>query len=87
MTEKPIEVTLEKIDRLIDTCRKAKVKLGVIFQRRTMPESIKLKQTIESGKLGKLCFGSAYLKYYRSNDYYKSAGWRATMELDGGGRS
>jgi predicted dehydrogenase len=32
-----------------------------------------------------MVLGDAYLKYYRSPAYYKSADWRATWELDGGG--
>ena len=40
---------------------------------------------IQDGKFGKMVLGDAYLKYYRSPEYYKSAGWRGTWELDGGG--
>lgn len=35
--------------------------------------------------MGKLVLGDAYLKYFRSREYYKSAGWRGTWALDGGG--
>lgn len=85
LIEKPLEVTLEKCDRVIETCKKNKVKLGVIFQRRTYDSSKKVKELIDSGRLGKLVLGDSYQKYYRSAEYYKSAGWRATWELDGGG--
>jgi predicted dehydrogenase len=37
------------------------------------------------GKLGKLVLADCYQKFYRSPAYYKSAGWRGTWELDGGG--
>jgi len=43
------------------------------------------RKAIQEGKLGKLVLGDAYLKYYRSPEYYASAGWRGTWELDGGG--
>ncbi|MFH1074404.1 MAG: Gfo/Idh/MocA family oxidoreductase [Candidatus Firestonebacteria bacterium] len=85
IVEKPLEVTEKKCDDAIKVCRGNKVKLGVIFQRRTFPTSKFLKKTIEEGKFGKLVLGDAYLKYSRSAEYYKSAGWRATMEFDGGG--
>ena len=37
MCEKPIEITLPKIDEMVRVCSDAGVKLGVIFQRRTSP--------------------------------------------------
>jgi len=83
--EKPIEITLPKIDDMVSACAKAKVKLACIFQRRMAPFSIELKKKIDSGSFGTLVSGSAYLKYFRSHEYYGSAGWRATWELDGGG--
>ena len=56
-----------------------------IFQRRTMPVAIAVKKAIEEGKFGKIVLADAYLKYYRDQAYYNSAGWRGTWELDGGG--
>ncbi|OGF44615.1 MAG: oxidoreductase [Candidatus Firestonebacteria bacterium RIFOXYC2_FULL_39_67] len=85
LCEKPLDVTLDKIDRMIEAARKADVRFGGVFQRRTFPESKLLKKAVEDGTLGKMILGDAYLKYTRSDAYYKSAGWRATWELDGGG--
>jgi len=85
IVEKPLEVTLKKCDAAINACRKNNVKMAVIFQRRTFESSKILKKAIEDKRLGKMILGDAYLKYYRSPEYYKSAGWRATWELDGGG--
>ena len=85
MCEKPVEITLAKIDAMVTACRDAGVKLGVIFQRRTLPTCRRIKQAIESGKLGKMVLGDAYLKYFRSQEYYDSGDWRGTWELDGGG--
>ncbi|HOP54671.1 MAG TPA: Gfo/Idh/MocA family oxidoreductase, partial [Bacillota bacterium] len=66
LCEKPIEITDEKLTAMIDACRKHGVKLGGIFQRRTLPAAIKTREAIQSGKLGKMVLGDAYLKYYRS---------------------
>jgi predicted dehydrogenase len=85
LCEKPIDITLPNIDALIQAVDGAGVKLGVIFQRRTAPTSIKVWQAIRQGALGHLILGDAYLKYHRSHSYYASAGWRGTWELDGGG--
>lgn len=85
MCEKPVEIALPKIDEMISACRRANVKLAVIFQRRTSPLWHKVKKIIDSGCLGKMVLGDAYLKYYRSQEYYDSGDWRGTWELDGGG--
>jgi len=85
MCEKPLDVTLENIDALIDAADESNVKLGGIFQRRTYPTSHLVRNAVRGGKLGKLVLGDAYLKYFRSHEYYASADWRATWELDGGG--
>lgn len=83
--EKPLEITLEKADRILEACHTNNVKLGVAFQRRTLPAAMAARKVIEEGKLGRLIMGNAYLKYYRSPEYYRSADWRGTWEWDGGG--
>jgi len=83
--EKPIDISSEKMTQMIKACRENNVKLGCVFQRRLMKEAIETKKAIESGEFGKIVLADAYLKYYRSQEYYDSAGWRGTWELDGGG--
>jgi len=83
--EKPAEITLPKIDAMIEACDRAGVKLGVILQRRTSPMWHAVKRAVDNGRLGKMVLGDAYLKYYRSQEYYDSGDWRGTWELDGGG--
>jgi UDP-N-acetyl-2-amino-2-deoxyglucuronate dehydrogenase len=85
LCEKPLDITKEKMDIMIEECRKHNVKLGGVFQRRTGRNAQEIKAALERGELGKLVLGDAYLKYYRSQEYYDSAGWRGTWELDGGG--
>jgi predicted dehydrogenase len=85
LVEKPLEVTLEKIDAVIDAVRKAGVVCGPVSQYRFTKGMQELKRTMESGELGKPVLGDAYLKWYRPQDYYDSGGWRGTWELDGGG--
>lgn len=85
LCEKPLEVTSEKMQKIIDCCRENGVKLGCIFQRRTYEAAIKTKEAIEKGYLGKITLADASLKYYRNQAYYDSAEWRATWEYDGGG--
>ncbi|MEZ4969713.1 MAG: Gfo/Idh/MocA family oxidoreductase [Flavobacteriaceae bacterium] len=84
ITEKPLEVSLERANRIISVCRAQGVKLGVIFQNRFNPSYLKLKQTVDQGALGKLILGNAYIKWYRDKDYYQSSNWKGTITGDGG---
>ncbi len=83
--EKPIDVTLEKIDRLIQTCREQGVQLGAVFQSRMGEGAIALKEAVQSGRFGTVSLCSAYIPWYRTDEYYQSVGWRGTHALDGGG--
>jgi UDP-N-acetyl-2-amino-2-deoxyglucuronate dehydrogenase len=84
VVEKPMDITLEKADDLIRTCEESGVKLSVVFQLRFMEECRRVKTLIESGALGKVVLGDAYLKFHRSPEYYRCGGWRGTWEVDGG---
>ncbi len=85
MCEKPLDVTLPAIDAMIATAEEHRIKLGGIFQRRTYPVNHAVRDAVRGGRLGKVVLGDAYLKYFRSHEYYASADWRATWEFDGGG--
>jgi len=85
LVEKPLDITTERIDALIDECDRARVKLGVIFQDRTAPHLQWLKQLIAEGALGKPILVSARVKWYRPPEYYAGSRWRGTWALDGGG--
>jgi UDP-N-acetyl-2-amino-2-deoxyglucuronate dehydrogenase len=85
LCEKPMDITLAKIDAMIEASRRNDVKLAGVFQRRTMPSSHKVRAALRGGKLGKLVLGDCYQKYFRSHEYYASGAWRATWALDGGG--
>ncbi len=83
--EKPLEVTDERCQRIIDAADRAGVKLGVIFQSRFSPANVALHEAIQAGRFGRLVMGDAYVKWYRPQSYYDSGAWRGTWELDGGG--
>lgn len=85
LCEKPVEITKEKIDEMIRVVESTNVKVECVFQRRIRATSMQVKAALDSGEFGKVLMASAYLKYYRTPEYYQSAGWRATWEYDGGG--
>lgn len=84
IVEKPLEINLERADRMIEACRSSGVKLACIFQNRFFSETVRLREAVDSGRLGKLILGDAYVKWYRDQQYYDSVDWRGTLEGDGG---
>jgi len=85
IVEKPLEITLERCDAIIQACDDADVRLCAIFNSRFSEGSQLVKRTIDSGRFGALTLGDAYIKWYRTQAYYDSGGWRGTWALDGGG--
>ncbi len=85
IVEKPLEVTLERCDRMIKAADKAGVVLGAIFPSRFVEASKVAKKAIDEGRLGRITLADVYVKWYRTQAYYDSGGWRGTWELDGGG--
>ncbi|MFB9750121.1 Gfo/Idh/MocA family protein [Paenibacillus hodogayensis] len=85
VSEKPLAIRLEDADRMIEACDMFGVKLATIFPRRMSPSTRFVKQLLADGRLGKLSLCSGYVKFYRDQAYYDSAGWRGTWAVDGGG--
>ena len=84
MVEKPIDIDIKKVDKLIEAADKSGLVLACIFQSRIGPEIQRAKKLIDEGKLGRLISGSTYIKWWRGQDYYDSDAWRGTWALDGG---
>ena len=85
LSEKPLDISSERIDALIDETDRAGVKLGVFFQERLVPELVALKRRIDRGELGEPLFISGQVKWYRPPEYYAGSRWRGTFAWDGGG--
>jgi predicted dehydrogenase len=85
LVEKPIDISAERADALIDAAKRAGVKLGVIVQDRLKPDILRLKNWLDSGKLGRPILVEASVKWYRPPEYYSGSKWRGTVALDGGG--
>lgn len=86
ITEKPLDITLERIDQAIEAFANRNLQLGCIFQIRFMPAVKEMKKAVELGRLGTPILCNAHVKWYRSQQYYdQNGGWRGTWKWDGGG--
>ncbi len=84
LIEKPIDLNIQRVDRLIAECEARGLVLACMLQQRTFPIGLQVKEAIEAGKLGRLLSCSAAIKWWRSPEYYSSSAWRGTWAMDGG---
>jgi len=82
--EKPLEISLERIDKMVDAHEKMGTSLGGIFNYRFNDTVALLKNAIEKGRFGDISYASVHVPWWRSNEYYMNS-WRGTWKLDGGG--
>lgn len=64
---KPMDVTLDACDRLIERCDRAGVLCAVDFNNRFVDAQQQIHHAIDRGRFGKLILGEARLKWYRSD--------------------
>lgn len=85
LIEKPMEITPERCQRIIDEARKQGVIVSSIFQTRFHEPVRLIKKAVDMGRFGRLVMADAQVKWFRSQEYYDSGAWRGTWAVDGGG--
>lgn len=85
VVEKPMALTKEDCDRVIETVEKTGKKLTVICQLRFADDVQLLKKLYSENAFGKVSLCDLYMKYWREPSYYGDSVWRGTKALDGGG--
>ena len=85
LCEKPIEITLPRLKRMIDAAVSGSAMLGGIFPQRFNPVVRAVYDAAADGRFGKLAVASAYVPWWRDDDYYAPDRWQGTLAMDGGG--
>jgi len=85
IVEKPLEITLLRCDEIIRACEENGVKLTSVFESRFFKLTSVIKKAVDQGRFGQMVLCDAYIKWYRSQEYYDKGGWRGSWKLDGGG--
>jgi UDP-N-acetyl-2-amino-2-deoxyglucuronate dehydrogenase len=85
LIEKPLASSLEHCDAMLEAARKGKAKLGMCCQRRFYEPVVRVKEAVESGKVGQPILGMVTMLGWRDQDYYDSDSWRGTWSEEGGG--
>lgn len=84
VVEKPMALTLDDADRMIEACDANNIRLFVVKQNRFNVPVQKLRQAVEAQRFGKIILGTVRVRWCRPQAYYDQDKWRGTWALDGG---
>jgi predicted dehydrogenase len=70
LVQKPMAVDVETAAQMIAVARAAGIQLGVVSQHRFDDSTLFLKRALAAGRLGSILQADAYVKWYRTDEYY-----------------
>ena len=82
--EKPIALSIEDANMIIEKANRLKVKVCACHQNRFNKSIQKIREAVEKNRFGRMFHGTAHIRWCRDHEYYDRAGWRGTWEQDGG---
>lgn len=85
LVEKPLASTLQDCDEMLAAAKQAKVKIGIVCQRRFYSPVQRVRRAIDEGKIGKPALGTVLMLGWRDQKYYESDPWRGQWKAEGGG--
>ena len=84
ITEKPMATRWKDGLEMVRACDDARVRLFVVKQNRRNSTLQLLKRAVQEKRFGRIHMVSLNVFWTRPQEYYDSAAWRGTWELDGG---
>jgi predicted dehydrogenase len=84
LVQKPMAIDLETAGQMIVLARDAGIQLGVVSQHRFDDSVLFLKRAIAEGRLGRILQADAYVKWWRSTEYYARP-IKGSWAVEGGG--
>ena len=82
--EKPMAMSMEDANKIINLSKEKNVKVSVCHQNRFNIAVHKTRQAMDEGRFGRLSHGSIHVRWNRNKNYYDQAPWRGKWESDGG---
>lgn len=82
--EKPIALSLEDADRIINKAQVLNLKVCACHQNRFNKSIQKIREAVEKNRFGRMFYGTAHIRWCRDHEYYDRASWRGTWDQDGG---
>ena len=84
LVQKPMAIDLDTARKMIALAREAGIQLGVVSQHRFDDSILFLKAAISAGRLGRILQADAYVKWFRSAEYYARP-VKGSWQVEGGG--
>jgi len=85
IVEKPMTTSLDEAYTLLETAKARGVTLGGVFQRRFFPAALRMREAIESGRIGRVAVAECIALLGRDREYFARDAWRGTWKGEGGG--
>lgn len=84
VVEKPMALSVEDCDAMIQEAAKRNKKIFCVMQNRFSPPSQWIKTLIQENTLGEIYQAQVVCYWNRDHRYYKKGHWHGTSDLDGG---
>lgn len=84
LVEKPLDITLSRVDAILNAVEAAGVVLASVFPLRFTEGAQRAKAALDAGRLGQLTLADVSVKWFRPQSYYDNS-WRGRWATDGGG--
>ena len=84
LVQKPMAISIETAQKMVEIAKNAGITLGVVSQHRFDDSTVFIAKAIADGRMGKILQADAYVKWYRSAQYY-SRPVKGAWDVEGGG--
>ncbi len=84
LVEKPPAMSLREVDAMDAACDEAGVRIGVVLQCRMRKPMQAMRQAIVDGRFGRIFHADAYMKWFRTEEYYFMDDWRSSRRSGAG---
>ncbi len=85
LCEKPLEISVDRVHRMIDAAEHGGIVLGAMFPQRFNGAAVAIHEAARAGRFGTLAAVQAVVPWWREDAYYGGGRWQGTAALDGGG--
>lgn len=84
IVEKPLALTVEELDGILEAEKRSGKICAPISQHRYSEGVAAAKKILDEGVLGKFIGVNTTIRYHRDREYYSSSNWKGTIRMDGG---
>lgn len=84
IVEKPLTLSLQEADELLELAKRKNLKIAVGHIYRFFPLVQLIQKQLREERWGRILYGDVKVRWGHDQAYYDQAGWRGTWQADGG---